>query len=149
MTPIVVRFSVPWVHGWQRAGVNTRTGEHYTRAQTEADEAEIGMRYKAACRKKYGEVLKAPEHVPVSVIVDAYAKRPKRTPKYVPKWLLPRIPFTTKPDADNVSKLIDGLNGIAWHDDAQVVNLTVHKRSRESTKEDRTTFTVIWMEEQE
>ncbi len=36
---------------------------------------------------------------------------------------------TTKPDADNVVKAIfDGLNGVAWRDDVQVVDLRVRKR---------------------
>lgn len=36
---------------------------------------------------------------------------------------------TTKPDADNLVKaLCDGLNGVAWRDDVQVVDLRVRKR---------------------
>lgn len=36
---------------------------------------------------------------------------------------------TTKPDADNVVKAVfDGLNGVAWRDDVQVVDLVVFKR---------------------
>lgn len=35
---------------------------------------------------------------------------------------------TKKPDADNIAKVIcDALNGIAYHDDTQVVNLNVRK----------------------
>jgi Holliday junction resolvase RusA-like endonuclease len=33
-----------------------------------------------------------------------------------------------KPDADNLAKTLDGLNGIVWHDDAAVVELAVSKR---------------------
>jgi len=36
---------------------------------------------------------------------------------------------TTKPDTDNVCKAIfDGLNGVAWKDDVQAVDLVVRKR---------------------
>ena len=36
---------------------------------------------------------------------------------------------TTKPDADNVLKAIcDGLNGVAWRDDVQVVDVMMRKR---------------------
>ena len=36
---------------------------------------------------------------------------------------------TTKPDADNVVKAVfDGLNGVLWRDDVQVVDLQVRKR---------------------
>jgi Holliday junction resolvase RusA-like endonuclease len=35
---------------------------------------------------------------------------------------------TTKPDLDNVTKAIfDGLNGVVWKDDCQVVSMTVEK----------------------
>ena len=34
---------------------------------------------------------------------------------------------TTRPDVDNYAKTIDGLNGIAWHDDAQIVQLLTTK----------------------
>ena len=35
---------------------------------------------------------------------------------------------TKKPDMDNVVKIVlDALNGFAWHDDAQVVDLSVSK----------------------
>lgn len=38
-------------------------------------------------------------------------------------------PHTSKPDSDNIAKLVmDALNGIAWADDKQVVSLTVAKR---------------------
>lgn len=54
-------------------------------------------------------------------------------PKSWPKWKLEaaidgRISPTTKPDIDNVAKAIcDGLNGVAWIDDAQVVSISVWK----------------------
>ena len=147
MTPYAITFSVPWVHGWQRAGVNFKTKDHYTRARTEADEQEIALRYKAACREKYGVVLKAPQSVPVTLHITACSKRPKKWPKYLPESMKPRIPYVVKPDADNIAKLMDGLNGVAWHDDAQVTKLVVTKRDREDTRQDMTVFTVIWATE--
>jgi len=36
---------------------------------------------------------------------------------------------TKKPDADNIAKIVlDALNGVAYTDDTQVVNLSVQKR---------------------
>lgn len=32
-----------------------------------------------------------------------------------------------KPDADNLAKVLDALNGVVWRDDAQVVELVVRK----------------------
>lgn len=41
-------------------------------------------------------------------------------------------------DVDNYAKaLLDGLNGIAWHDDIQVRRLTVEKRKVESRDQER------------
>jgi len=35
---------------------------------------------------------------------------------------------TTRPDADNIAKaFMDGMNGVAWHDDKQVVDLHITK----------------------
>ena len=40
---------------------------------------------------------------------------------------------TRKPDCDNVAKVIaDALNGLAWHDDSQVVSLHVSKQYGEA-----------------
>jgi len=57
--------------------------------------------------------------VPVGIKITAVFKRPKRLLRARdPEG---RIFKVNKPDADNVSKLcLDSLNGIAWHDDAQV-----------------------------
>jgi Holliday junction resolvase RusA-like endonuclease len=35
---------------------------------------------------------------------------------------------TSKPDADNLAKIVDAMNAIVWRDDAQVCELTVQKR---------------------
>lgn len=41
------------------------------------------------------------------------------------KELLP----TKKPDIDNIAKIVcDALNGIAYHDDSQIVDIRIHKR---------------------
>ena len=146
MSVYVVSFTVPWVHGWQRAGVNLKSGEHFTRGQTEADEEEIALRYAQACRAKYGKVLKAPKWAKVTLVIDAYLPPPKRWPKYLPKWLKPIIPFVVTPDADNIAKLMDGLNGIAWVDDAQVTRLVVNKHDRNGTSKECTVFTLWWKE---
>ena len=51
---------------------------------------------------------------------------------------------TKKPDADNIAKLMDGLNGIVWEDDAQVCVVHVTKIYGE---QNRLTFTVRAQEE--
>lgn len=66
---------------------------------------------------------------PLSVRVSVFRELPKSRPKRVDSE-----PDTFKPDVDNIAKnVLDALNGIAWDDDSQVVELSVRKypRSRE------------------
>ncbi len=35
---------------------------------------------------------------------------------------------TSKPDADNLAKIMDAMNAIVWRDDSQICELTVQKR---------------------
>lgn len=66
---------------------------------------------------------------PVSVKIDVFRQLPKSRPKG-----LVLEPDTYKPDVDNIAKnVLDALNGLAWKDDSQVVELIVRKypRSRE------------------
>lgn len=35
---------------------------------------------------------------------------------------------TKRPDADNLAKMIDALNGVVWRDDAQITDLFIRKR---------------------
>lgn len=50
-----------------------------------------------------------------------------------PKWQTQRAtsghwPHTKKPDIDNLIKIIDGLNGIAWVDDSQITHIRASKQ---------------------
>ena len=73
-----------------------------------------------------------PKNGPVSVTIYVFRQLPKSRPKG-----LVLEPDTYKPDVDNISKnVLDALNGLAWKDDSQVVELTVKKypRSREQER---------------
>ena len=51
---------------------------------------------------------------------------------------------TSTPDADNLAKIMDGLNGVVWKDDAQVCDLHVKKRySDDGIEEMRVTITEL------
>lgn len=64
---------------------------------------------------------------PVAVRIDSFRPLPKSRPKRVNSE-----PDAFKPDADNIAKaVLDALNGIAYEDDAQVVDLRVVKHERE------------------
>ena len=59
----------------------------------------------------------------VSIQIFAYFSIPKSAKK-----TLPGSPCCKKPDADNILKIIcDALNGVAYHDDSQIVHAEVSK----------------------
>jgi Holliday junction resolvase RusA-like endonuclease len=67
-------------------------------------------------------------NTPVAVKVIACFVKPKITKKELAtnpdKYVFP----IKKPDLDNIAKaILDALNGVAWHDDSQVVELIVEK----------------------
>ena len=67
---------------------------------------------------------------PLKVEITAYFPIPKRATKR-DRELIELLQYypTKKPDADNIAKVVcDALNGLAYTDDTQVVDLTVHKR---------------------
>jgi Holliday junction resolvase RusA-like endonuclease len=71
-----------------------------------------------------------PTEAPIEVEVTAYRLPPSSWLKGVRKLALAGgLSCTGKPDPDNIAKaVLDACNGVVWHDDAQVVGLTVRKR---------------------
>lgn len=63
---------------------------------------------------------------PVRVYVHIFKPLPKGTPKRVESY-----PFDQRPDIDNIFKaFLDGLNGVAYHDDKQVIEAHIVKYDR-------------------
>ena len=63
---------------------------------------------------------------PLSLVILIYKPIPKTTPKSITA-----IDFTVKPDVDNVLKAVmDGLTGVAFRDDSQIVTVAVSKMKR-------------------
>lgn len=68
---------------------------------------------------------------PLAVRVDVYRELPSSRPKRTESEA-----DTFKPDVDNVAKnVLDALNGLAWDDDASVVDLHVVKHPRTRARE--------------
>lgn len=90
-------------------------GRVYTPAATRIFEHNV-----ATIAKHYARINKLePLTGPLEVIVMFNLKKPKSVRRDVPG---------VKPDLDNLVKgLFDGVNGILWHDDAQVVMLACSK----------------------
>jgi Holliday junction resolvase RusA-like endonuclease len=77
---------------------------------------------------------------PLAVVVRTRKRLPRSTPRRVES-----IADVTKPDADNVAKLVmDALNGIAYLDDSQVTSLTVVKMPRTRECDGTTEVTLAW-----
>lgn len=75
---------------------------------------------------------KYPGHVPLAgpleVGVMAYFAIPASTPKKLAALMATeRVPYCHKPDADNVLKILDALNGICWKDDSLICRAIVGK----------------------
>lgn len=63
---------------------------------------------------------------PVRVLVSCGRELARTSPKRNAG-----MPDTSRPDIDNVCKLVmDALSGVAWRDDSQVVSLEAHKLAR-------------------
>ena len=101
-----------------RNGKSVRT---YTPHKTAEHEAKIGWVYK----KIYGG-FRFERDVPLFVSVKFYMKVPKSTSKKARQGMLSgKIRPAKKPDLDNVVKLVtDSLNGIAYDDDSQIVEIS-------------------------
>lgn len=89
-------------------------------------------RYEDLIRLEAGRVMEGRGQLqgPTKVTIRAYIPMPQALAKHKTKGPAAEagvIRPLTKPDVDNMAKVIDALNGIVWPDDNQVVELTVEK----------------------
>lgn len=120
----MIEFTVPGLHGKDRPRM-TKGGHVYTPKATEDFEGKVQWHFRRAV---HGPIV--PLEGPVSVTIKAYHPIPRSAPKYKQTAMLSGelVPLT-KPDADNVLKLVlDALNGLAYLDDKQVTRLRYQKR---------------------
>lgn len=114
----MIRFEIPG-EPVSKARPRHGNGHTYTPTKTKNFEKLVGMKYKAAG----GEIFEGPVSVTIAVW---YQVRPS-WPKYKRTAMIGQ-PHTSKPDLDNVIKsILDGLNGSAWEDDAQVSKVRAAK----------------------
>jgi Holliday junction resolvase RusA-like endonuclease len=108
--------------GWQRSGGNGK--RRYTEPKTRAKEAEIAAY--ATCAL----IGRQPFTGAVRVEIIAWMPVPESwSAKKKAMAIEGKIRPTAKPDGDNVLKLaLDALNGVAWKDDAAVVDMACSKR---------------------
>lgn len=96
----------------------------YTPAKTVNYESLVKYGYQSQCRG-----VRFEKKVPLDVRVIAYFRIPssvsKKKAEMMRKHLIRPV---VKPDFDNIGKIVcDALNGIAYYDDAQVVDAQVRK----------------------
>lgn len=141
-----VNFFVPMkVVGKGRPRFSRRSMTAYTPRQTVV--AERAIREQAELAMRHSGLLRAPEGVPVSVMLTAYLPIAKSATKKK-KAAVERgeVPCLKKPDIDNILKLMDGLNGIVFEDDKQVVSANVFKLYNHEVE--GLHFSIRWSEEE-
>lgn len=143
-----VIYSVPFVHGKERPRFGR--GRTHSARETKANEGKIRRAYEDASVLKYGRVVSAPQHVPVAIFLRCTVPAPKSRPGWCPKslWdLLQGIPFVKTPDYDNIAKEhSDALNGVAYHDDAQVTEAHIWKLPQRIGGREEARVLVMWEE---
>lgn len=110
--------------GKQRPRV-LKSGRAFTPAKTKAYEAHV-----RGCARADGaigpELLAGPlqVHLHCRMPIPKSFSRKKRADA-----VTGALAHTSKPDADNIAKVVtDALNGVLWRDDSQIVTLVVSKR---------------------
>lgn len=103
----------------------TRSGHVFTPQKTRSYESRVGV----ACRSAMAVAsVLGPFDGAVEMRVTAFFPIPKSATKAKRESALQGLIRPSKPDIDNVGKaILDGCNGIAYKDDAQVQELHVEK----------------------
>lgn len=97
-----------------------RTGGNGKRRYTDPEMAELKRTIGVIARTKFSQPIQ--QGVAVSMECCFYVQPPKRLD------LIKRPYPTRRPDLDNMEKLVaDALNGIAYHDDCQIVDSHTRK----------------------
>ena len=132
-----IKFVIPGKpFGKQRPRV-TKGGTAYTPKETTTYENLI----KTACQSSKNGLYFAVDQ-PIGLGIKAYYPIPASTSKKAKEAMLAgQILPTKKPDCDNITKIVaDALNGIAYHDDKQIVINVIEKHYAEEPRVE----VVIW-----
>jgi len=111
---------------WQRPKTRLVNGwvKHYSPAKTKNYEKAIGDYWKQATK---GFKFEREQAVVVNIIFGLPMPKSASLKKKA-EMASGRIKHIKKPDIDNLTKaVLDGLNGIAWDDDSQVIRICAGK----------------------
>lgn len=125
---MMVRLTIPGEPQGKGRHRAVRRGDHiatYTPRKTKDYEDEVRFCY----RQVYGDLMAFAVDEPVSATIIAAFGIPKSaSKKRKVEMMAGRVLPTKKPDTDNIAKIVlDALNGLAYPDDKQVVELHVIK----------------------
>lgn len=125
---MMVRLTIPGEPQGKGRHRAVRRGDHiatYTPRKTKDYEDEVRFCY----RQEYGDLMAFAVDDPVSATIIAAFGIPKSSSKKRKvEMMAGRVLPTKKPDTDNIAKIVlDALNGLAYPDDKQVVELHVIK----------------------
>lgn len=125
----MIRFTVPGLpQGKGRARFGN--GRTYTPAKTVAYEGLIALAGQDVMDGR--ELLEGPVHL----CIDAYFPIPKSWSAKRKQEATSGLAWhTSKPDSDNIMKAVgDGLNGVIWKDDSQIVMARILKQYGETPR---------------
>ena len=102
----------------------TKTGIAYTPKETRD--------YEGTLRVQAMRIMQGQSRNPFQGALRVQVTAHMAIPRSWAKWLQGAakdglVHPTTRPDADNIVKMLDGLNGVVWRDDAQIVDVRVLK----------------------
>ena len=121
-----------------RPRFNRKTGAVYTPSRTQKWEYEV--------RQRAAEVVDTPLDGPVHLEMLFIFPRPKS--KIWKRKKMEREWKTTRPDLDNLEKaVIDGLNGVAFRDDGQIVWKCTKKMIADGKEQPRVEITIRQLED--
>lgn len=125
----MIEFTIPGEPKGKGRPRHERNGHTYTPRDTKEYEEEVRIRFRKAIRDDEKLAKQFPLTGPVKVTIWAYFKIPKSITKKRLKQIRDGEDFPTKkPDIDNIEKIIeDALNGLAYKDDSQIVEVFKRK----------------------
>lgn len=120
---LFVRFDVPGKPvAKQRARMNMKTGNVFTPVKTINYEGLVALAAQDALLGAPPALGALEVHIDVRMpIPDSWPKRRRQ------QALQGIVRPTSKPDLDNIAKILDGLNNVVWIDDSRIVDLSLSK----------------------
>lgn len=106
-----------------------KTGRVYTPSKTTNYETLIKQTYNSIYDGVNKEKVFFEKDIPLIMFVEAYFSIPKSASKKDKALMIMKKKRPTKkPDTDNIIKIVgDALNGIAYHDDSQIISILLDK----------------------